>query len=65
VKRLVTIVAPAILMLGLIPLGVSDTDISVADTSIPENNETSTVVKAGNSSASSVITITMHAVDDE
>ena len=52
-------------MLGLIPLGVSDTDISVADTSIPENNETSTVVKAGNSSASSVITITMHAVDDE
>jgi len=65
VKRLVTIVAPAILLIGLVLLGLSDTSISIADTSIPENNGTSSVTKASNSSASATITITMYAVADE
>ena len=46
-------------------LGLSDTDISVADTNIPDNETTSTISKAGNSSASATITITMYAVVDE
>ena len=41
-------------------LGLSDTDISVADTSIPDNEVTSSI---SNSSASA--TITMYASPDE
>jgi len=62
VKRLVVVVTFAILLVGIILLSLGDTDISLADTSIPENNRTSSVTKASNSSAS--ITITMYAVDD-
>ena len=41
VKRLVTVVTSAILLAGLILFGLSDTSISVADTSIPDNEVTS------------------------
>jgi len=58
VKRLVTVVTLAILLVGLIILGLSDSDISVADTSIPYNEVTSSISKAGNSSASATITMT-------
>jgi hypothetical protein len=56
VKRLVTIVTGAILLIGLVLLGSNDRDISVADTSIPDNKITTSQTKASNSSA---IAITM------
>ena len=64
-KRLVTVVTIAILLIGLVLLGLSDTRISIADTSIPDNEVTSSVSKVGNSSASATITITMYTVADE
>ena len=50
-KRLVTIVAPAILPTGLVLFDLSDTHISVADTGIPDNKVTTGQIKASNSSA--------------
>jgi len=47
VKRLVTVVTPAILLAESILLGLTDLNISVADTGVP-NNEVSTVsIKSG------------------
>jgi len=43
VKRLVTVVTIAILLVGLVLSGLSDTDISVADASIPDNEATNSV----------------------
>lgn len=57
-KRLVTVVTLAVLAVGLILLGLGDTDISIADTSVPDNEVASSVSKAGNSSASATITMT-------
>ena len=65
VKSLVIVVTFAILLVGLVLLGLSDRDISVADASIPDNEVASTVTKTGNSSASATITITMYTVTDE
>ena len=42
-KRLVTIVNLAILLVKLVLLGLSDTYISVADVSIPDNEATNSV----------------------
>ena len=64
-KRLVIVVTLAILLVGLVLLSLNDTDISVADTSVPDNEVISSVSKANNSSASGVITITMYTVADE
>ena len=63
-KRLVTVVTLTILLVGLILLGLTDKDISVADTNVPNNEATSSVSKAGNASASATITITLYAVDE-
>ena len=63
-KRLVTVVTPAILLVGLIVLGLSDTDISAADANIHDNEVTSSISKARNSSASATITITMYTGDE-
>jgi hypothetical protein len=57
VKRSVFLITFAILLLVSVLLGLSDTDISVADASIPDNEVTSN--EANNSSASATITITM------
>jgi len=65
VKRLVTVVTLAILLVGLVLLGLSDTDISIADTSTPNNEVISGVSKTSNSSASATITITMTGILDE
>ena len=62
-KRLVTVVTIAILVVWLVLLGLSDTDISVAATSIPDNEVTSS--KANNVSATATITITMYSVADK
>jgi hypothetical protein len=43
VKRLVTVVTIAILIVGLVLSGLSDTSIVIADTSIPDNGVTSSV----------------------
>ena len=60
-KSLVSVVVLAILLIGLILLGLSDTDISVADTRDPENGVTSGLNTTDNSdSASDSILITMH-----
>lgn len=42
-KRLVAAVTPVILLIGLVLFGLSDTNISVADASIPDNGVTSSV----------------------
>ncbi len=65
VNRLTTVGILAILLVGLVLFGFSDTDISVADTSIPDNEIASSISKANNSSAGATITITMCAVADE
>ena len=38
-KRLVIVVTLAILLVGLVLLGLSDKDISVADTRVPDKEE--------------------------
>lgn len=57
VKRLVTIVTLAILPVGLVLFDLTDTDIAVADTSIPDNKITTSQTKASNSSAIALIMI--------
>ena len=49
-KRLVTIVAIAILLVGLVLLGISDTRIAVADASITDDQLTNSISKVSNSS---------------
>ena len=56
-KRPVFLITLAILLTGLVLLGLSDTDISVADTSVPNDEVVSSVSKARNSSASVTIMI--------
>ena len=56
-KRLVTAVTLAILLVGLVLIGSGDNDISVADTSIPDNKVTTSQTKASNSSAIAIIMI--------
>jgi hypothetical protein len=65
VKRPIFLITFAILLLVSVLLGLSDTDISAADASIPDNEVNSSISKANNSSASATITITMYAVADE
>ena len=64
-KKLVTVVTLAILLVGLALSGLSDTRIAVADTSILNNEATDNVSKTSNSSASATITITMYTLADE
>lgn len=64
-KRLVTIVALATLIVGLALSGLNDTAISIAATDVPNDEVASSVSKVSNSSASATITITMYAVADE
>jgi hypothetical protein len=64
VSRLVISVTLVVLLLGLILFGLSDNAISIADTSVPNNEVASSISKASNSSASATITITMYTVAD-
>ena len=63
-KRLVTVVTLVILLVVSVLLGLSDTDISVADTSIPNNEVAGSVSRSSNSSASATIVITMYTLPD-
>jgi len=65
VKRLSFIIILAILLTGLIIFTQSDTAVSVATTGTQNNEVTSTISKASNSSASTTITITMYTMADE
>jgi len=65
VKRSFFVIILAIILTGLPLLGLSDTVISSDDTASPNNEVTSSVSKAGNSSASATITITMTGVLNE
>jgi hypothetical protein len=53
-----------VLLTGVVLFGLSDTVISSDDTGVPNNEVTRSTSKAGNSSASATITITMYAVAD-
>ena len=61
-NRQVVIVTLVILLIGLVLLGLHDTNVAVADTSILDNEVAISAIKASNSSASATITITMYAV---
>jgi len=64
VKRRINIVILAVLLIGSVLLGLNDTNIAVADTSAYDNETTSSVIKASNSSAGATITITMTGILD-
>ena len=64
-KRLIVLVILAVLMAGIVLLGLNDTGISVADTGIPNNEITASQTEAGNSSASATIRITMYTMPNE
>lgn len=64
-KRLFTVVILAILLVGLVLLGLDDTNIVVADTSVYAIETTIRQPEASNSSASAIITIAMYTSDDE
>jgi hypothetical protein len=57
VKRLVTVVTLIILLVGLILFDLTDLNISISDTSIPNNEVASTLNKTINYSESGVIMI--------
>ena len=65
VKRLVISVTLTVILLGLILFGLSDTAISIVDTSTPDDEVAGSVSKARNSSASATIVITMYTVPNE
>ena len=65
VKKPFLLATLAILLAGLVLFGLSDTSISIADTGVPNSEATSSVSKAGNSSASATITITMIGTPNE
>jgi len=65
VHRLTVLVTLAIMLVVLLLLGLSDAGISAADTGIPNNEVTSSISKASNSSASTTITIMMTRGIDE
>ena len=64
-KRPVFLIIFAVLMLVSVLLGLNDTRISVADTGSPNNEVTTTISKASNSSSSASITITMTGILNE
>ena len=54
-----------LILIGIFLSGLSDTVISVEDIASPNNEVAGTISKAGNSSASATITITMYAVAED
>lgn len=67
-KRLIVLVALVVLVMILVKLpasAVSDTDASLADSNMPDDELTTYQAEVSNSSASAAITITMYAMDDK
>lgn len=65
VKRLIPLIALAMILAGLPVLVVSDTGVSLADTGVPHNELTASQTEASNSSASATIRITMYTMPNE
>jgi hypothetical protein len=65
VKRLVAVATLAVLLVTSIVIGLSNKDMSVADTIVPNDEVISSVSKASNSSASAIIMITMMEITNE
>lgn len=64
-KRLLAVITLVILLVGLVLLGLSDTDIALADNNVYDIETTVRQPESSNSSASATITITMTTVADE
>ena len=64
-KRQIVLVIAAIILAGLVLLGASDTDISLADTGSPSKEVSTPISKATDSSSSGSIMITMYTGDCE
>ena len=56
-RRLVTVVVLAILLVGVVLFGLNDKDISVADTSVPDNKITTGHAEASDSSTTAMTVI--------
>jgi hypothetical protein len=65
VNRLAILVILAVILIGSTVFGVSDINVSLANTGIPNNEPTSSVGEANNSSASATIMITMYTLPDD
>lgn len=65
VKESLFIIILAMLLAGLVLSGLTDAVLSLADTSVPNNEATISISKASNSSAGATITITMYTVTHE
>ena len=63
-ERLVVIAALVVLLGSLLLLNINDTKVSIADSSIPDDEVASSEVNNADS-ASATITITMYTGDDE
>ena len=64
-KRLIPVIAMVVILAGLPVIVVSDTGALLTDSSIPDNEVTTSQTEANNSSASATITITMTGVLNE
>ena len=64
-KRRVTIIILAVLLAGLVLLGLNDTNIAVAGTCVYDIETTIKQPEASNSSAGSTSRITMYTVADD
>ena len=64
-RSLLFLVALAVILLGLPLSTISDSSAPLADTSIPDNEITTSQTEASNSSATATIMITMYALADE
>lgn len=64
-KKLVTLVIFAALVLGLVVLGLADTPASVADADLPDDEATGSLSETSDSSSSASIAITMRTEPDE
>jgi len=64
VKRPFFLIIFAVLFVGILLSGLSDTAVSIEGVGSPNDEVTNTISKASNSSASATITITMYAVAD-
>ena len=64
-RRLFFLTNLAIVLAGLVLFGLSDATISIADTSVPNNELNGSVSEASNASASATITITLTGIADQ
>ena len=65
VQRLMFVVIPALIIIGLPLLLPRDATISASDPAISDNGATGSISKTSNSSASATITIKMYTGDGE